>query len=381
MAKHRYLICINGGTKEKPQLYNFGQTKGIALSIGRQKAVIEFSMGVKKTQEELTSFSVKVFRDAYRKAYLIHAIQYQEGLEVKKLSIAVDGEECIYDSQAPNFPFLFSMVGKKLELDPAWEGMSGAILHTTKTKQDEDLRFSAAYSYLAGLKRKFEIDRFTNFWTSMNAYYTYRGHCYKKYLMEVYGAGKDEADKLCISTESQLIGSLAWKFDGQYRGLSKKESDKLWSHFYDTERELGKLGEGDRGRLYREALEALAGDKELPEAYEKLGQCASRFGVSLFSYLLLIYPYHLRCKFLHGDRSTLLVAAYNDYEINVLRAVNYFLWRFLDREIPKMFREDFWTGKEQEEMEKYIRNLEDQGKLNIKHFSSTLEQLKNRKGE
>ena len=63
MAKHRYRVCINGDTKEKPQLYNFGQTKGIALSIGRQGAVIEFSMGVKKTQEELTSFSVKVFRE------------------------------------------------------------------------------------------------------------------------------------------------------------------------------------------------------------------------------------------------------------------------------------------------------------------------------
>ena len=381
MAKHRYRVCINGDTKEKPQLYNFGQTKGIALSIGRQGAVIEFSMGVKKTQEELTSFSVKVFRDAYRKAYLIHAIRYREGLEVKKLSISVDGEECVYDSRVPNFPFLFSMFGKNLELDPAWEGLSEAILHTTKTKQDEDLRFSAAYSYLAGLNRKFEINRFTNFWTSMNAYYTYRGHCYKKYLMEAYGAGKDEADKLCISTEAQLIGSLAWKFDGHYRYLGKKEADKLWNHFYDTERELGKLGAGDLERLYGEAWEALAGDKELPEAYKKLGQCAARFGVSLFSYLLLVYPYHLRCKFLHGSRSTLLVAAYNDDEVNVLRAANYFLGRFLDREIPKMFREDFWTGKEQEEMEKFIGDLEDQGKLNIKHFRSTLEQVKNRKGE
>ena len=215
----------------------------------------------------------------------------------------------------------------------------------------------------------------------MNAYYTYRGQCYKKYLMEVYGAGKDEADKLCISTEAQLIGSLAWKFDGYYRGLSRKEANELWIHFYDTEWELGKLGAGDPERLYGEALEALAGDKELPEAYKKLGECAARFGVSLFSYLLLIYPYHLRCKFLHGNRSTLLVAAYNDYEINVLRAVNYFLRCFLNREIPKMFREDFWTKQEQEGMEKYIGDLEDQGKWNIKHFRSTLEQLKNRKGE
>ena len=380
MAKHRYRVCINGGTKEKPQLYNFGQTKEIALSVGRQKAVIEFSMGVKKTQEELTGFSVKVFRDAYRKAYLIHAVRYQEGLEVKKLSIAVDGEESVYDSKVPNFPFLFSMVGKKLDLDPAWEGLSRAILHTTKTKQDEDLRISAAYSYLSGLNRKFEIDRFTNFWTSMNAYYTYRGQCYKKYLMEVYGAGKDEADKLCISTEAQLIGSLIWKFDGYYQCLSKKEADELWSHFYDTERELGKLGAGDPERLYGKALEVLARDKELPEEYKKLGQCAARFGVSLLSYLLLIYPYHLRCKFLHGDRSTLLVAAYNDYEINVLRVVNYFLRRFLDREIPKMFREDFWTKQEQEGMEIYIGELADQG-IYKKDFRSTLEQLKNRKGE
>ncbi len=178
-------------------------------------------------QKKNRSFITLDRQRTYRKAYLIHAIRYQEGLEVKKLSISVDGEEYVYDSQVPNFPFLFSMVGKKLNLDPSWEGLSEAILHTTKTKQDEDLRFSAAYSYLAGLNRKLGIDKFTNFWISMNAYYTYRGCCYQQYLRKVYGAGKDEADKLCISTESQLIGSLAWKFDGHYQCLSKKEADEL----------------------------------------------------------------------------------------------------------------------------------------------------------
>ncbi len=120
-------------------------------------------------------------------------------------------------------------------------------------------------------------------------------------------------------------------------------------------------------RLYEKAREALAGNKELPEECKKLEQCAARFGVSLFSYLLLIYPYHLRCKFLHGDRSRLLVVAYNDYEMNVLRTVNYFLQHFLDSEIPKMFLDGFWTEKEQEGMENYIGALVDQ-KMEQKRF-------------
>ena len=358
MTKHSYVIHINGGYQRNPQTYKFGNTKNITLAIGRQKATVTFEMGKRKTHDELIHFSLKLFRDAYRKVYFLHAIMHGEGLTVRQLLISIDGEERSYDGNTPNFPFLFSMIGKNLCLDPSWEGVTGAFLSTTKTEQDEDLRFSAACAYLASLGRNYEIDRFSNLWTAMNAYYTYRKVCYERYLETVYGVQLDTNKQLKISGEANLIGSLVWQFDGHYKNVDKPEIEKIWRKNYDVEKILAKMKSEELGDLYEASFLALSEEIEFPKIYQSMERRAAEFELTLFSFLLLEYPYHWRCNYFHGNRGTPLVAAYNDYELSVLRCHNYFLQRFLNQEIPKMFKEDFWDETKQRRTEAFVINIQ-----------------------
>lgn len=57
----------------------------------------------------------------------------------------------------------------------------------------------------------------------------------------------------------------------------------------------------------------------------------------------------------HGNRTTLLFSAYNDYEIAVIRTANYFLETFLNENIPEIFKPDF-SVKYFKIMEEYLRD-------------------------
>ena len=50
----------------------------------------------------------------------------------------------------------------------------------------------------------------------------------------------------------------------------------------------------------------------------------------------------------------MLFCAYNDYEIAVLHTINYFMDRFLNEAIPKMFHEDFFE-KDYDLIKQYMR--------------------------
>ena len=113
-----------------------------------------------------------------------------------------------------------------------------------------------------------------------------------------------------------------------------------------------------------------------PEDYAPIVACAKRFGVPLFTFLLPTYPYRWRCKLFHGNRTTALLTAYNDYELAVLHTVNYFLDRFLNEEIPKIFDEGYWTTEKQDAIDTYWRavaqkDFEKASKKRQQHLAAT----------
>ncbi len=78
-------------------------------------------MGVLYEIDRLTRFDCKVFRDAYRKAYLGHMILFNEGLIVNNIYVWVNDESYSFDLSSPNFPFMFSMFdGRKINLPDSW---------------------------------------------------------------------------------------------------------------------------------------------------------------------------------------------------------------------------------------------------------------------
>ena len=86
---------------------------------------------------------------------------------------------------------------------------------------------------------------------------------------------------------------------------------------------------------------------------------ADDFEVPVYVLLVLGYPYHWRCKYLHGNHIVPLFMAHNDDDFCCLKIINYFMDRFLEEEIPKMFKEDYWNDKKYDAVVQMIKKCDE----------------------
>lgn len=358
--KHLYTIKINGGSKQQSFIYQYGQVKNISLYIGKQRATVLYQIGTKRDANDVVAFKDKLFGDAYRKVYLLHALIQNQGLKVKSIEVIIDDMSTYYDNSHPLFPFMFSMIQKEeLGLCEKWNEITPEVVPLPKTKMESDRRFTAMFSYLASKSKQYEVERFTSLWTAMNAYYFDIASNYECLLRQELGieGTLEIPNSLCLrKKDTASIGALCWILSGRYRKVPEKEADKIWNK-YETEKILCNYDQLQIQALYKAAKRELSG-VPLPKKYEALSACADKFGAPLYTYLLLLYPYHWRCDLFHGSRATLLFCAYNDYEIAVIRAVNYFLDMFLNEHIPETFQSDFGV-KHYERVKQYMRECRD----------------------
>ena len=191
----------------------------------------------------------------------------------------------------------------------------------------------------------------------MNAYYSYSAQQYEERVKKDHDIS-DLSGKLKVcGKDAESMGLVSWLLDEQYTDISDRNRLRdLWKNNYVIESILQKYSISDIEKLYTAAEDELKG-KALPSEYSQLKDRAEKFNVKLYLFLLLIYPYNLRCKYFHGNSPTILIAAYNDYEISALETVNYFLTQFLNEKIPEMFSDDFWTDEKQKKAERYVEFL------------------------
>lgn len=203
VTKHSYSIEINGGAKIGiKQVYSFRSTKDISIIIGTQKATISFLYGPLKKPEEFTELKDKLFRDALRKAYLLHAFLKNEGLAIKTINYRIDNDSYSFDWNTPNFPFVFSMIpSRELNLSKEWQNDEVIAFYAgaTKTSSDTSYRNCAALAYLASKSRSYQTDRFLNLWTAMKLTITILQKCSKTVLTPEVSR-KPAATKSSIST-------------------------------------------------------------------------------------------------------------------------------------------------------------------------------------
>lgn len=362
--KHSYTINFNGGSKQPGYLYKFGTVKNISLHIGKQRATVSYQTGKEWEADDVVTLKDRLFRDAYRKVYLLHAITQDQGLKVNSIEVIIDGVSTMYDDSRPLFPFMFSMIQKnRLGLCEKWKELTSEVIKTPKYKFKNDHRYIAMFSYLASKSKYYEVERFNFLWTAVNACYSYIAFNYEALLRKELGVGDDQKlpDKLCLSENDYgSVGALCWILSGRFRVTHRKEAEKIWES-YETEKTLCDYDEYQIKALYKAAKSELSGEP-LPLQYKKLSTYADKFGASLYTYLLLIYPYHWRCDLFHGNRTTLLFCAYNDYEIAAIRTVNYFLDTFLNEFIPDTFKPEF-PEKYYEDVKQYMRKFFDFDKI------------------
>ena len=360
MGTHRYKITINAAP-QKPitHIYKYDKTEGIELKISKQKAVVAFQMTTKKEHNDIVSFRVRLVKDALRKAHLLHALSFDESLTVKKIAVMIDDDEKIYTNSAAGFPFFFSMLNSK---DFGWgqswdQNQIQKVLAGTKTQTENDYRFISLFSYLAGQSKQFEIDRFTCLWTAMNAHYNFVSDCYEDYSKKRDGDAKQvdatskgqvrKNDRDSISKLVRLLGCGEKMPSEKVRNENVKDYGALKDYLqYLSDSEIEQF----HISLYEHKSDlTYSPDGAVGVHIEK---CLKHANVSAYAFVLLVYAYYLRCKYIHGNKTTILFAAYHDAELAALRVVNCFLSEYLKRAIPAMFDANYFT----DEMYQYCKN-------------------------
>ncbi|MCR5796229.1 MAG: hypothetical protein K6G61_12885 [Solobacterium sp.] len=271
-------------------------------------------------------------------------------------------------------------------LTDAWksEEMIRYFLGLSKTKSDTDRRSCAVHAFLAGKSRTYSTDRFLNYWTAMNAYYGFFGDNFSKTYKEKYHKltrkynliNKDSKTitvLICSEIKKDLI-IMDFKLLKDPKEEEKKDKDsedkgeKKKETFYTNKLLYECTGE-DIDDLYDDALANL--DSEVGEGnpYKPLYNATDAIGIPLYVYLLLVYPYMLRCNYFHGNTVQPVIAGYRDPEIFDLNIINRFLERYLTEKIPTMFEDqviddesfeyikricEYWENNQHNKMNTYL---------------------------
>ncbi len=357
--KHNYVVFINGGSSTDPIIYQFGNVRGIKLSVEKQNVTISYEKGGAKKKSfqemiiDMVTFNDRCFRDAFRKAIMVHILRFSERLNISKICISIDDEKVELtkdnDPTGGHFPYMFSLLGEtEFTLGDAWKSLDEMVCSSSKTNSEDDESikeaYSAMYSYLASKGRLYEIDRFSNLWTAMNSYYRFIAGVFEKAFVEQNGLSSFPREMKTLGNEMHSQGILERMLNQKYfflkkNPLSKKEKEDR----FRVVRLLSDIPNDEIEKLYNQANNRLQNARARFD-YADVQNWAEANGTSAYTYFLIRYAYKLRCDLLHGNSHTLFISAYNSYEIHALNIVNYFLDRFLDEAIPAMFDKEKWNN-------------------------------------
>ena len=355
MAKHTYSITINRiPASREPIEYKFRQTK-CTLICSKDAASVRFEMGTKKQHEDLISFRLDLAKDAMRKMYLLHAMRFDSRLRVRSVTVTIDGESRVYQQGYPGFPFLYSMLtANRLGLPEAWQDRTFLItaLTATKSKSDTDPRYACLFSFLAGTGKVYESEKFTCYWTAVNALYNYLLYASRPFYAAEHGAeqfeqlSKKKKDKL--SGDTTGISALIRLLGCGQKLRSQGERNEKKSLYGPIGSYLRDFSGNELSALYSQLLAHRQEQTWAPEGPlgQHLQSCITESGLSAWGFLALDYAYYMRCNYLHGSKATTLFAAARDPELAAFRALNLFLGEFLKEMIPLIFREDWFTEQE-----------------------------------
>ena len=371
---HVYEIFVNSGcTVKNPFIYKYSNTKDIELHIKKNNATIRYKKGVKKDHQTLILFNEQVFKDAYRKIFLLHGVLFDQDIVIKSITISIDGITECYDESTEGFPFVYSMISKSpMDLLPSWKSREfcAGLIEQPKSKSNNDFKQISVLSFLCSKGRTYVMDRFTNLWTSMNAYYNwyadlYNGYfrkkyhydkeCYekiKKHLPKEYkktfdALGNEDISKVpgssgfIFSKDSDCMKLLMSSINKDRANIDTKRFDRSVAYrakLHQFSSELSSLSTDKLEDLYSYSLSLLKGRQveKTDEFFPLKKMVTDMDGHCLYFFLVFEYPYICRCSLLHGAKAPLLLSYENELEVRQLRAAGFFVEKFLAERIPLM---------------------------------------------
>jgi len=337
MHRFKYSIEFNDSKRTvNKYYYDYSQTKDINVKIGNNFALVEFVMTRYYNKEDFVNLSCGVFKDAYRKIYLAHVFLYGKTFKFKKIKISIQKgieiEQFTIEKE-----LMSSLLSDKFKCRILFsKNLIDKIMNQPQYKINEDMCFCSAQSYLYGCEKENEIDIFSNYWTSLNAMYSYRSKMIVEESKRIINFKKATTPRI---TDSVSIFIAIHLLNGndlsgeEYKKYNEVKKDKQLIKSF--EKKLENVPVEDFCKIYSYAEEMRIADYK-DGLFKQINQSLEDRGVHFLGFILYLYPYHYRCEYVHGSLSLPIICAHNDFVLHSLKFMNYCLNRYLENEIPKI---------------------------------------------
>ena len=342
----------------------------------------------RKVKGSIFTFNKKNAEDAVRKAYILYALTTGKGLEIKEYFLgkrengSVPDKEYKAYNEESQLPFVVSMLKDNMLIHNKQEGQCGGIFgnqaimdYVVKAKRSNyqsDKKMIALFAYLISRSREYEMDRFMNQWTAINAIYDQIVGEYKELLSKSINEIMESAavnDRITKKRKTDLMelpdsDNKKIFFILRFMEYSKKLRIGKNDSKSDRNRELGtidntyqdyfkyfisakKYDEGKRvfydcGGIEKVCLdqgweEYNWDDVDTQRAYESLRDRAKGADNTLYAFMTFTLPYHIRNDYVHGSMTSLIFS--DAYNVNKLAIANYFMDSLITQMLPVLFDE------------------------------------------
>lgn len=340
---HSYLITIN----EKPvnpaeYCYKYNKKK-ITLDISEGCFSLSFSDKEKKDPAEISARSNVRFADAVKKACLLHIIKYSRNLDVRKITVDIDGKEyCTFDS-ADGSIFIYSLAEGTFwhDMPENWrnnDDFINALLNIPKTVYDS--RMSSVFALICSKVQKYESERFSFLWMAVNGMYNY---LWSKVLDQ--NNRVNEKIQLCILAE--LYGCKTGDLpDGDNNTIIlnqvKAIINDVWDYNTITPESLRTIHSELASKIESKFFHRYSskGNKKIDfKKYPK--QQKTYYNCDLYSYLFAHITYKYRCDLFHSNTPVKLFSFEEEEDIKMLKVLNGIMEDFIEKHLADWFSPDY----------------------------------------
>ena len=328
--RHHYLIkSENHISFQNPFHYKYGSTS-VEICVAKRGFQIEYE----RPKLVMDLVSDDLFQDAIKKVELLGLILYSKRIKYSSITATVDDSETCLFSTDDNNCFLYTMISEQLRspMSEKWsdDEVINTLLYTTKSSYDR--RFSSLFAFLLAKSKAYESEKFFYLWMSMNGLY---GHMAEKHP-EI------------IQKEWRQIKLVASFYEFNYDSRDKIDNKQK----INKNRIRGKITEIIETMDSNQLLDTISAVKENKWDNDLLEDVKSvldeELGESLMDpmgFFLFWYPYQLRCKYFHGEKSIPIMSFPNERPLPALKFVNVLLEDFLDAELHRWFNEKLCCNK------------------------------------
>ena len=322
--KYSYDIAINTPPKRGITVeYSYGNIRGIKMTIGKRGVCIRFATGRIRASETMLTEDDALVMDAIKKVCLLFALVNSTCLEIRKISVSMNGELLNTEVFGKGHPLVYSMLSGDLGIQGT--GLDDPVLlqQIANTAKSKNGRAEAALmAYLVAKTRTYRIERFIYLWMSVNAIYALAIEQAKDFMKT--STGKE----LKRFTEKDGLRLLAAMYNMDYPEIRRENEKRIQAHAFSLAKRK------DPGECLSILNQTISGDRKRTDNIERYEVRPGEYEEYDWLALMLFWlPYRLRCHYFHSE-NTVPVFCYEDEKLlQGLAFVNELLEGFLSKEL------------------------------------------------